>query len=59
MPIVLGKKGQSGVGGGGHSPNHYCLEGNAQMKSLTVHNPQDCHHTMAKEEDHFRSLAVP
>lgn len=38
MPIVcVGKKGQSDVGG----PNHYCLEGNAQMKSLTVHNPQD------------------
>lgn len=32
MPIVLE---ESEVRGGGHGPNHYSVEGNAQMKSLT------------------------
>lgn len=35
------KKGRVMQAEGGHSPNHYCLEGTSQMKSLTVHNPQD------------------
>lgn len=50
---------QGDVGGGGRSPNHYCLEGNAQMKSPTVHNPQDFRSHATKQYVHFRMLAMP